>query len=406
MIRGIDAWLTNATRAAKESHTKTWRPDLNSAAAFETWMKIKRERLARIIGAVDQREPVNASEYLSTTAASSLIARGDGYVVHQVRWPVLPGVQAEGLLLEPEHVMANVVALPDADWMPEQLAGIADGLPENAQFARRLAENGCRVLVPVLIDRSDTFSCNPQLGRFTNQPHREFINRAAFEMGRHVIGYEVQKVLAAVDWFAGGTGILPVQPATSGPAGSQPHGLEDHATAHGLEGRARLERLPIGVMGYGEGGLIAFYSAAIDARIDAVVVSGYFRPRDQLWAEPIYRNVWTLLRDFGDAEILTLIAPRTAIIEASREPQVSGPPPAHDNRKGAAPGKLETAPIEAIREEFERALHLLNLPDLSGRFELAEADQGGPAPIACTQTMAEFLHALSIHQPMKSSEPP
>ena len=35
----------------------------------------------------------------------------------------------------------------------------------------------------------------------TNQPHREFIYRMAYEMGRHIIGYEVQKVLAAVDWF-------------------------------------------------------------------------------------------------------------------------------------------------------------------------------------------------------------
>ena len=35
----------------------------------------------------------------------------------------------------------------------------------------------------------------------TNQPHREWIYRQAYHMGRHVIGYEVQKVLAAVDWI-------------------------------------------------------------------------------------------------------------------------------------------------------------------------------------------------------------
>ena len=32
----------------------------------------------------------------------------------------------------------------------------------------------------------------------TDQPHREFIYRMACEMGRHVIGYEVQKILG--DW--------------------------------------------------------------------------------------------------------------------------------------------------------------------------------------------------------------
>ena len=35
----------------------------------------------------------------------------------------------------------------------------------------------------------------------TNQPHREWIYRQAFHMGRHVIGYEVQKVLSAVEWL-------------------------------------------------------------------------------------------------------------------------------------------------------------------------------------------------------------
>ena len=63
----------------------------------------------------------------------------------------------------------------------------------------------------------------------------------------------------------------------------------------------------MGVVGYGEGGLIGFYAAAMDERIDAALVSGYFGPREDLWKEPIYRNVWGLLRQFGDAEIASLI---------------------------------------------------------------------------------------------------
>ena len=37
----------------------------------------------------------------------------------------------------------------------------------------------------------------------TNVPHREWVYRLGFDLGRHVIGYEVQKVLALVDWFQG-----------------------------------------------------------------------------------------------------------------------------------------------------------------------------------------------------------
>ena len=69
-----------------------------------------------------------------------------------------------------------------------------------AQFARRLAENGVQVIVPLIINREDTYSGIPGIG-MTNMPHREWIYRMAFEAGRHIIGLEVQKILAAVDWF-------------------------------------------------------------------------------------------------------------------------------------------------------------------------------------------------------------
>jgi hypothetical protein len=68
--------------------------------------------------------------------------------------------------------------------------------------------------------------------------------------------------------------------------------------------------VPMGIAGYDEGGLIAFYAAALDGRVQSTLVSGYFNSRQNLWDEPIYRNVFGLLREFGDAEIATLIAPR------------------------------------------------------------------------------------------------
>src|SRR5262249_23580208 len=148
---------------------------------------------------------------------------------------------------------------------------------------------------------------NPTINRYTNQPHREFVYRMAFQMGRHIIGYEVQRVLAAVDWFAREKG---------------------HA--------------PIGVMGYGEGGLIALCSAALDERISATCVSGYFGRREKVADEPIYRNVWGLLTEFGDAELAMLVAPRRLIIEHAKGPAVSGPPAPRKLRGGAAPGKLAT----------------------------------------------------------------
>ena len=76
--------------------------------------------------------------------------------------------------------------------------GLADGVPAESQFARRLAENGCRVLVPTLISREMAKRAPPGMPGRANLTNREFVNRPAFELGQHIIGYELQKVLAGV----------------------------------------------------------------------------------------------------------------------------------------------------------------------------------------------------------------
>ncbi|HJT78373.1 MAG TPA: hypothetical protein VJ739_14310, partial [Gemmataceae bacterium] len=282
MVSGIDKYLMRELAASVAKRKAYWKPDYSSPEAYSKSVEPNRQHLRHILGVVDKRLPVTELEYVATTTAPALVAEGDGYTVQAVRWPVLEGVDAEGLLLQPKgKPVACVVAIPDADWTPEMLVGLAPGVPKESQFARHLAEHGCQVLVPTLINRRDTLSGNPALGRMTNQPQREFIYRQAYEMGRHVIGYEVQKVLAAVDGFCKD---------------------KDHP--------------PVGVYGYGEGGMLALYSGALDPRIRLTVVSGYFGPREGVWQEPIYRNVFGLLREFGDAELADLIAPRALWVEA------------------------------------------------------------------------------------------
>lgn len=280
MVEGIHSYLDRATAQAA---SKRSRPGPES-----------RERLRRMIGAVDARVS-GAPETLNRDRV--------------VRWPVLEGVTAEGLLYEPGGVpTCRAVVLPDAD-----------APPENSQFARFLAARGCQVLAPVLIDRKNTWSGIPGV-RMTNQPHREWIWRMAYEAGRTIIGYEVQKVLAAVDWFR------------------------------------RKGTQPVLVAGEGEGGLIALYSAALDMRIDGAIVAGYFGPREKLWTEPIYRDIWGLVREFGDAEIAALVAPRKLVVVASGYPEVSGPPRETKELRGACPNGRLTAPaLEEVRREARRA---------------------------------------------------
>ena len=223
MVAGIDRFLMRAAEASAAEREKHWKRDYSSHEAYEKSVAPNRERFRKIIGVVDARAPFDGFTFVATTKQPSLIAATDAYEVHTIRWPVFIGVHGEGLLLEPKSpALGNVIALPDADWSPEMAAGLAPGLPPEAHFARRLAEAGYRVLVPTLIDRADDWSGHPRI-RYTNQPHREFIYRMAYEMGSHVIGYEVQKVLAVVDEF-----------------------------------ERQWPDLPVGVAGYGEGRVAGF----------------------------------------------------------------------------------------------------------------------------------------------------
>jgi dienelactone hydrolase len=301
-------------------------------------------------------------EFVSGTASPAKVAETASYEIYAVRWPVLDGVHGEGLWLKPKRAaFAKIVMLPDADQTPEILCGIGS----NSNPAGTLAELGCEVLIPTLVNRDDTFSGNAKVGRFTNQPHREWIYRQAYELGHHIIGYEVEKVLAAVDWFE----LSPIRNSQS------------------------AIRNPVGVCGYGEGGLIAFYSAALDPRINATLVSGYFESRQKLWQEPIYRNLFGLLHEFGDAEIASLIAPRALIVEHSVPPDIKGPPAPHDNRHGAAPGKITAIDYESVENELERAKALLN-GKFTERFAIISGNEGTATGPLGEKVLAKFLHAL------------
>src|SRR6185436_13840337 len=112
------------------------------------------------------------------------------YRVYQVRWPALDGISAEGLLVQPANGQpaAHIVVVPDAGQTPEQILGLAPGLPPDRQFARRLASSGCELLIPVLVRREPIETDDAQL-RASQQTWREWLYRQAFHMGRHPIGY-------------------------------------------------------------------------------------------------------------------------------------------------------------------------------------------------------------------------
>jgi hypothetical protein len=279
----------------------------------KTGRKPTREKLKAALGMVDERVSFAALDLMGDTSSPALLHETESCRVFRVRWPVFDGVHGEGLYVQPKgKPTARVIYLPDAASTPEKLV---EGF---------LLGSGAEVVIPALISRDSEFSTNDKFGVKTNCSHREWIYRQSYELGRHLIGYEVQKALAVVDWF-----------------------------------KAQPEQVPVLIAGIGEGGMLALHAAAIDERIDSVYSAGYFAPRESVWEEPIERNVFGLLRDLGDAEIASLIAPRPLVLQHLFYPKlvVSMEAP-KGSRAIAAPGRLTEPSLASFEAEIARAKQL------------------------------------------------
>ncbi len=352
IVAGADQFLLRKLELARQQRHHRW--DRIAAGENGKQLETASRELARILGVRDERRGFDAPELVATVDRPALVGQGRGFGVFAVRWPAFNDVHGEGLLLVPtkREPRGNIVAIPDADQTPEVIVGLTEGVAPASQFARRLAEQGFRVLVPVLINREVK---EHRRAKLTN---REFIYRSAFELGRHVIGYELQKILAGVDWFSRSS---------------------DSADRR------------VGVIGWGEGGLLAFYAAAIDARIDVACVSGFFGSREDVWQQPIDRNVFGLLEQFGDAEVATLIAQphRTLIIEAAAAPEFVIPP-----KTGGAPGNLTTPSLDAVRSEITRARQYLRKSNSESNLGLV-VNREGHGPYGSNKTLEAFDEAMT-----------
>lgn len=251
------------------------------SAAWDETVQQNRGHFRRMIGAVEQfLAPAPRSKPLGSTAAFSYSL---------VEWPVLrlgntsstigssgAAVKLYGILLESKRPGKHpaVIAIPDAGLSAADIAGLTQRLPQREQYARSLAVNGYIVFAPFFIQR-----------RAFGQPwteDRDWLVRLAYQVGRHLIGSEIQQVSSAVDFLSS----LP-----------------------------RVDAERIGVVGSGQGGLTALYTAALDTRVKAALVANYFDRRDRAFDEPEDRILWKHLERFGDAEIAALVAPRALIID-------------------------------------------------------------------------------------------
>ena len=362
IIDGVRLFHEERLTSLKPLRENYWNRDLHDEESYSLSVEPNRKNFRNILGNIDQREEVEFEKTCKVSETSK-------YVINEIKWTVLkeivprPSLQdwqeldvphkifGEGLLLEPKNESKGfVIAIPDADQEPEDIIGLTSKLNTQSQFGRLLAENGYTVVVPVVIDRTNRWS------RGTNRSSRSWIYSQTHELGRTVSGYEVQKIEAVIDWFE----------------------------------KQNIKKQKIAIAGYGEGGLLAFYTSALDTRVDVTLVSGYFAPREKIWKEPIYRNLWGILKEFGDAEIATLIVPRSLVIEYSEVPF-------YDNEKNSGekidpPGELWTHSFNEVESEFNRITDLVG--EKMGRRILLKKGEDDTLPFGSEEAIKTVIHLM------------
>lgn len=351
MVDGIDRFLLDQWEQTRLQREATWNSvSLEDRDAF---LAEQRNHLAHALGLGRDTQPSSPqANWIAPVGSDAVIAESESWVVRGVRWIAFDQVEFEGWLIEPKRgkPIGQVIAIPDVDQTLAEfvLGSTPEDQPPSSQAARRLADLGFRVLVPVFVDRTrERYNGRALLTR------REFVYRPAFELGRHGLGYEVQAVLAARAWM-----------------------------------QVTAPEAPVGLFGWGEGGLIAALAAAYDNSFPAVAISGYFETHQRRWHEPLDRNLFGWLQHTSDPELVAMILPRTVIIEAARGPELSL------TGEGGAPAELKSPLLQDFRAAAQVAQQYAARCNLQDSLQLIETEpmgQGTPGSDAALLALASAI---------------
>lgn len=280
LLDGAHRFVDAQTAEAIKRRTEAFKTEAQSPESFERSLEEKRTLLAGMLGAFDQREPWHGFELLATTEHSSLLFDCDQYAIHAVRWPAVSNVHGEGLLIEPKNNLPPkyaVIVLAGEDPTDKQL-----------EFVATLASSGVRVLLPVMVDRGNEYSSTANGTIKTGLTNREFCYRPAFELRHHLIGYEVQKSVAAAEGLV-------------------------------KEGEGRKQPVTVGMIDLGGYGPIGLYAMALCRSISFGQINlgnGMAVPMDQ---QPLDQNVFGFLEECAFADLMSMVAPRRLVLSESRE---------------------------------------------------------------------------------------
>jgi dienelactone hydrolase len=264
----------------------------NTLAESKDWQMRTRTALAKTIGLQTEKQTALHPQLIES------VNKGD-YIRHKLLIQTGPHTSMPFYLLMPlaaPQPLPVVLALHGHGYGVKDIVGLwEDGAERDnpdgyhKDFAVALCRSGFAVAAPEIAcfgeRRTDFSYLESDSGQ--EQPsscaHAAFL---AFHLGRSVVGMRVQDGIRLVDY---------------------------------LETRPDLDMQRLGAMGISGGGMHAFFSASLDARIKACVVSGYYSTfRDSILAmSHCACNFVPGLGQFGEMyDLVGLLAPRPLLIES------------------------------------------------------------------------------------------
>ena len=293
--RQMDRYFQTAAEEAAAQRERYWRRlDFSAPAAFDRSAEAYRKDWTEFL-----RVPYRADLPLNVKTVK--VRAFPGYTAYRVWFDTVPGVQAYGILLVPKKAGPKpaLICVHGHAGTPEIVAGfLSDEVLQNniyRVFGRTAVERGYVAWGPLIWNHYSE-EHEPQEG--PRAQGRDLLHKKALLTGRTLMGLEVAKLRRALDYLR----TLPDVDA---------------------------ER--IGIYGLSKGGHYTLYTAGVETRVKAVVVSGWFNdrlkkltwPRNEANPTPFltrtHRSEYylpDLLDRFGDAELAWMIAPRPLMIEA------------------------------------------------------------------------------------------
>ncbi len=278
--RNYSPWYQWMVRLAATTHEDPL-PE-GDPAAFPAWIERSRARLLELLGREPEPVPLNV-ETLESVAC-------DGYRRDKIVFDTEDSMSVPAYLLVPDprrgtEPGAAVLACHGHGPGKTQVVGLAHTEMPNADYALQLARRGYVVLAPDLRCFGERLDWNPEdhYACDTNLVH-------AAMAGWNPLAQNVWDLRRCLDLL-------------------QEHPLVDPAR--------------LGMVGISYGGTVTLFTAAVDERVAASVVSGYFSS----WAES-HKMPWNMCGSqimFGmlgrleHEDLGALVAPRPMLVESGTE---------------------------------------------------------------------------------------